>query len=501
MNHLSEHKGGEKRSRKALVIGAGIGGLAAAIRLACKGYDVTVLEAAAVAGGKLRSRNVGAYRFDTGPSLLTMPEEIDALFYLAGKNPRDYFNYHTFDTSCHYYWQDGMRFIAPTDPDRFSEEAALQFNIDRNEIQQYLTHAKKVFHSVGDIFLKKSLHHYATWLSASAFQAFKKIKIADLLWSMNTLNQQRLSSPHLVQLFNRFATYNGSDPFQAPGLLHMIAALEHGQGVYFPKGGMIAIPQSLQRLAESIGVKFLFHSLVTKIETNNKKVKGVWVGDVFYGADIVVSNMDIWHTWPRLLPEWKPPQRTLNQERSSSALVFYCGVNSTFPDLGLHNIFFSENQKKEFEQIFKQGQLPEDPTVYIHISSRAEPEDAPLNSENWFILVNAPCDTGQDWDGLAEAYLNKILMKISQHLGQDLSSKIDGVSTWTPATIASETLSFGGALYGSSSNSRYAAFLRHANKNPHIKGLFHVGGTVHPGGGIPLCLRSAKIATDQINPL
>jgi diapolycopene oxygenase len=210
----------------------------------------------------------------------------------------------------------------------------------------------------------------------------------------------------------------------------------------------------------------------------------------------VVSNMDVTPTYRRLLRGQKAPEKILRQERSSSALIFYWGIKRSFPQLGLHNIFFSNNYKKEFQDIFN-GVVPAaDPTVYVNITSKDVPADAPAGCENWFVMVNVPEHKGQDWQKLIPAYREVIKRKLEPLLGADLTSVIENESTLTPLDIEFKTSSLGGSLYGTSSNNRYAAFLRHANESSRIKDLYFCGGSVHPGGGIPLCLLSAKIVSE-----
>ena len=188
----------------------------------------------------------------------------------------------------------------------------------------------------------------------------------------------------------------------------------------------------------------------------------------------------------------------MKQERSSSALIFYWGIKKTFATLGLHNIFFSEDYKAEFDAMFKQQAIHPDPTVYINISSKMQVSDAPQGCENWFTMINVPNNTGQNWDALIAEARKNIIKKLNKNLGIDLESLIENESILDPRTIESRTSSFRGSLYGTSSNSQFAAFLRHANFSKSIKNLYFVGGSVHPGGGIPLALLSAKIVADMV---
>jgi diapolycopene oxygenase len=208
--------------------------------------------------------------------------------------------------------------------------------------------------------------------------------------------------------------------------------------------------------------------------------------------------MDIVPTYRRLLPQLKAPEKTLSQPRSSSALIYYWGIRHRFPELHLHNIFFSQHYAQEFGSIFQSRTVAPDPTVYVNITSKYSPADAPPGMENWFVLVNVPHNQGQDWPQLVATTRQAVIHKISGVLQTDIRPLIACERVWDPVGIENQTSSFAGALYGSSSNNPMAAFLRHPNFTSHLKNLYFCGGSVHPGGGIPLCLLSAKIVGDLV---
>jgi phytoene dehydrogenase-like protein len=208
--------------------------------------------------------------------------------------------------------------------------------------------------------------------------------------------------------------------------------------------------------------------------------------------------MDIFSTYEKLLPDQSHPKRILSQERSSSAVIFYWGIRKQFPELDLHNIFFSQDYQKEFTNLFEHKTLCDDPTVYINITSKEEVGDAPSGCENWFVMVNAPGDYGQDWNKLVAQVRENIINKINRLLGIDIEPLIEVEDVLSPPLIEQRTSSYRGALYGTASNSKFTAFLRHPNFSSRIKQLYCSGGSVHPGGGIPLCLLSAKITSDLI---
>ncbi|MFZ6053465.1 1-hydroxycarotenoid 3,4-desaturase CrtD [Halocola ammonii] len=484
--------------RNAIIIGAGIAGLASALRLRNKGFEVDVFEANSYAGGKIHAQNLDGFRFDMGPSLFTMPHLVDELFRLFGKNPRDFFNYRQKETICNYFWSDGTRFSASADKQQFVDQAAKTFDESSEKIEKYLNRNAEKYELTADIFLKKSLHNAKTYLSVNTLKSLLKSGRLDIGKSLNQVNEIYFDHPKLVQLFNRFATYNGSSPYSTPGIMSMIPHLEMELGTYFPEGGMHEISQSLYRLAKEQGINFHFNSKVEKILLDDKKAKGVRANGVDHLADVVVSNVDVFSTYKHLLKEARQPKKILSQERSSSAIIFYWGINNEFPQFDLHNILFSDNYKEEFESIFETKKLFDDPTVYINISSKEETRDAPKGCENWFVMINVPVNEGQYTEEVFQQARKYVIHKIQNTLGVDITQHIVTENRLDPISIESNTNSHGGSLYGTSSNSKFAAFLRHPNFSSSVKNLYFCGGSVHPGGGIPLCLLSAKIATNEI---
>ena len=481
---------------KVIVIGAGIAGIASAIRQAVKGHEVAVYEANAYPGGKLSAFRSGNFRFDAGPSLFTMPHYVDELFSLAGKNPKDEFTYEKLETVCRYFYEDGTRINAWANRDKLAEEIALKTKDPASSVHQFLDYSARIYAITHSIFLEKSLHRLRSFLNCETLKAVFRFPKIDPFRSMNTANTDFFTDDKTIRFFNRYATYNGSNPYKAPATLNVIPHLEQHFGAYFPKGGMVAITQSLVKLAENLGVKFNYRARVEEILVEDKKVKGIRLNGEIIPADRVISNMDIWFTYRQLLKKEVAPKRILSQERSSSALIFYWGIKAEFPELDLHNIFFSEDYKKEFAAIWEQQAIDVDPTIYVNISAKYQTEDAPKGAENWFVMINVPANTGQNWDKLIAEARKNIIQKLSRMLNRDITTLIVAEDILDPRSIEQKTASYQGSLYGTSSNNQFAAFLRHANFSSKIKELYFVGGSVHPGGGIPLALLSAKIVDD-----
>lgn len=483
--------------KKVIIVGAGIAGIASAIRLRAQGLEVEVFEANNYPGGKLTAFSQDGFRFDAGPSLFTMPQLVDELFELMGENPSDHFRYLRLSHTCHYFWNDGSAFEAPANPEEFVSAASETFQESELALSRHMRKAKWLYEKTHFIFLERSLHRMRNYMSLRVLKSFAQLWRMDLLKTMHSANQKRLKNPKLVQLFDRFATYNGSNPYRAPGILNIIPSLEHHFGTYLPQGGMHDITTALFELAMRHGVVFHFGQKVERIVTG-KGVQGVSIDGVLHAADIVVSNMDVVPTYRKLLPHESAPERALNQERSSSAIIFYWGINATFPQLDLHNIFFSDHYREEFDHIFQKGSLHPDPTVYVNITSKYVTGDAPEGCENWFVMINAPGNKGQEWDRLVAEAKENIIRKLNSVLDCQLEELIVTERVLDPRGIEMNTSSYQGSLYGSASNARLAAIFRHPNFNDRVKGLYFCGGSVHPGGGIPLCLNSARIVAEEV---
>lgn len=481
------------------IIGAGIGGLATAIRLAVKGHEVTVYEKNSKPGGKISELHFNNYRFDTGPSLFTLPELVDELFALCGESVDKWLPYESLSNNCEYFFSDGTVFNFYQDKKLLAHEVATKTSDTIESLKKRLDKSQEVYELSAPVFIFRP---FARKLSDFNTPPYKKIATQlyklDFLRTMNQANKSDFKDQNLVQLFNRYATYNGSNPYKAPATLNMIAHLENNIGAYFPLKGMYSIVESLYKLAMKKGIQFHLETPVQSIEIENKEAVGVIVNNELKRYDIVISDADVRYIANNLISDYPLRKRLNRSELSSSALIFYWGINKTFDELELHNILFSGDYKTEFKKLFKDKIIYDDPTVYIFISSKLVKGDAPKGCENWFVMINAPANNGQYTEEFISKVRRNIINKINHHLHTDIEKYIVGGKVVSPLSIEANTNSLDGALYGVSSNSMFSAFRRHLNSLKKIQNLYFVGGSVHPGGGIPLCLASAKIVDDEI---
>jgi phytoene desaturase len=485
---------------KIAIIGAGLGGLSAASYLSNSGFEVDVFEQNSSPGGKADSLETGGFRFDMGPSLLTMPFVLQNIFLKCGKNIEDYLAIKPLEIICKYFYPDGTIINAYSNPDHFSNEVEAKTNESKYTTLNYLGYCKTIYDLTSEIFLFGNPSNPSTYLNAKAAGTLFKINRIDPFRTMHEANLSFFKDKRIIQLFDRYATYTGSNPFTAPATLNIIQHVEYNLGAFVSEGGIYSIIKALQKLCEEDGTSFHFNSKVESILIKNDQAEGIEVNGKKLMYDSVVSNADINFTYRNLLKDTSSPAalRYSKMEPSLSGLVFYWGLMGVHPDLEIHNILFSDDYKKEFDDIFEKKVCPDDPTVYIYISSKFNQTDAPNGHENWFVMINAPFLNEQNWDEEILRSRKNILKKIKEFLQIDLKDKIISEKILTPELIEKKTGSFKGSIYGISSNNKMSAFLRHPNKSKKYKGLYFCGGSAHPGGGIPLTLLSGKLAAEQI---
>ncbi len=480
--------------KKINIIGSGIAGLAAAIRLSKKGYQVAIFEKNNYLGGKLSELKLGSFRFDKGPSLLTMPHLIDELS--EGDPNLTLMPYTKLNTLTHYFFEDGTKIKATSTLNEFAKEISEKLNENETVVLNHLKKSAFYYKITSDLFLTQSLSKIKNFLNLKTLKGILCIPKLNLFRTMHYQNAITFKNKKTVQIFDRYATYNGSNPYKAPALLNIIPHLEFGFGAFLPKDGMHQITKHLHQLALSLGVEIKLNAPVEKINLQNNKVVGLTSNGLFYECDSVLSDIDIHSVYEHLLPKEFKPKKLLSQEKSSSAYVFYFGINKEFNELDVHNILFSENYKEEFDCLFNEQKPYHDPTIYINITSKLCKLDAPSNCENWFVMINAPHNTSKEPITYGSELRKQVLAKINRMLKTNIEPYIIEEAVLDPYEIEMQTSSVGGSLYGNASNNKFSAFLRHANFSSSIKGLFFLGGSVHPGGGIPLCLLSAKIVAN-----
>ena len=485
--------------RTVAVVGAGLGGMAAAVRLARAGAEVEVFEQSSGPGGKAASLSASGYRWDTGPSLLTMPFVFRRLFEEAGERLEEYLTFLPLEPLCTNFFPDGTVLRDSSDPGRFAAELRRLSSDPPESLFRYLAHGKKIYDASAHLFLFQSIQEALRGGGVSPRDLLALTRL-DALRSLHAANASFFNDPRLVMLFDRYATFNGSNPYRAPATLAIIPAVEYGFGGFTVREGIHAIPLAYERLGRKLGVRFRFGCRVEQILVDGMRARGVRAGGEDLPFDAVVSNADVLSTYRTLLPGLQDPlgRRYERLEPSTSGLVFLWGMKAAFPEMSVSSIFFPDDYRAEFRDLFERRRCPVDPTVFVNVSSKVTPGDAPRGRENWFVLVNAPADAGQDWAGETGRVRAAVLSRLRRALGRDVEGFIEAEEVITPPDIERLTSSTRGSLYGISSNSRLSAFLRHPNRHPRIRGLYFCGGSAHPGGGMPLVTLSGMIAADLL---
>ncbi|MBX3010209.1 MAG: phytoene desaturase [Caldilineaceae bacterium] len=489
----------DSQRKPIVIIGAGIGGLSTAIRLAAAGQAVTVVEQNAQVGGKMSQWVADGFRWDTGPSVITMRPVLEELFQSAGRQLTDYLTLQPVEPLTRYFYADGTYLDLTNHWPALAAQLAALEPADVAGYLRFLAHAAELHSITGPTFI---YDQPPDWRSLLGVSPRKISKIAPWL-TLDQSIQRFVHSPHLRQLLGRFATYVGASPYQAPATLGVIAHVELTGGVWYSQGGIYAIAQALRQLATELGVELRLGQAVQQITVSNEAATGIMLttGDEI-AAQTVIANVDVTTVYERLLP---PSPKTARQryklqqiEPSCSGYVLLLGVEEQHPTLAHHNIFFAPDYRQEFADIFQQGRPPREPTIYVAITSKSDPTHAPPGCENWFVLVNAPPLGSQfDWQQEEARYRQQILDRLAA-VGYPIQSRLRHITALTPVDLAQRTGAWRGALYGLSSNQALNAFRRPHNRCATIRGLYFVGGTTHPGGGVPMVILSSKVVTAMI---
>ncbi len=453
------------------IICAGFGGLSAAIHLAARGVQVVVHERQSVAGGKASEIEADGFRFDTGPSLLTMPFVLEELYEVADARPEERVTLMPVDPICRYLFPDGTVLDAAADEEEFRSQVSALAPGEDEAVRRFLDYSQRIYELTSDIFLFNSLGDLKKLLRWRNVPTMLRLPQIDAFRTVHQGVASFFQDARLRQLFARYATYNGSNPYVAPATLNIIPYVEFRLGGYYVQGGIYALVRSLRAVAERLGVRFEFGSDVETIKTQQGQVRGLIADETFFAADAVISNADAVHTMTQLTQISRRRKRRFEKlEPSCSGLVFLWGVRGQHGKLAQHNILFSENYREEFSDIFTRLQPPVDPTVYVSITSRADPAHAPQGCENWFVLVNMPYLTEANRGEVVDMMRERILLRLRK-AGIEVASDILHESVVTPEDLEKRYNANRGSIYGISSNARSAAFLRPQNSVRAIPGL------------------------------
>ena len=493
---------------KVVVIGAGIGGMSAAARLAKAGHEVTIFEASNRTGGKCQTKWIGDYAFDIGPSLLTLPAVYRDLFLKTGKRIEHILELEPVDPAFKYQFADGKQITFPNLSlkaicDSIEEALGKTAGDEWHNLMQRAEHMWDV--SRGP-FVESELKSIKSLIAKKGF--LKDLRVISPLTSLRSLTSKYTKNPYLSKIIDRYATYSGSDPRKVPAVLLTIAFVESSFGAWHIKGGIGQLSVALEERCRDLGVKFELNSPVTRITNQGSSATGVVVNGQNIAADYVVANADAELVYNKLLPPnlsaVKSERKKLaNSTKSLAGFSLLLGLDNSklagaAPVMKHHNVYFPENYDTEFDDIFTKKIPVDDPTIYICAPNDPDMVKGP-NKESWFVLVNAPRHepgTGWNWSKGSSLYAAKIIEKLDA-LGLRVSERLDVMEFQTPLDLQNSVGAPGGSIYGTSSNGARSAFLRASNTSP-LKNLYCVGGSAHPGGGLPLVGISAEIVAEAI---
>lgn len=487
------------KKTKAVVIGAGFGGLSAAIRLATLGAEVTVIERQSCAGGKLQRVKLGDYCFDRGPSTITMPHVFREVFELAGAHMEDYVKLYDLEPRTRNIFADGMIVDLSKDPAFMKEQIASYSSQDAQSYDAFMKESRALYQEAERKFLGQLLLRPKDKYNLSMLKSLLRVRP---LTTLEKLLRRYFRHPNTLAMFGRYATYVGSSPYEAPSIFAMLGHVETELGVYGVQGGTYSLITGMETLAREKGVVIRTNEEVRRLKTRNGQVTGVETNQGEYRADVVIANGDVLSMHQLLIPETERPSmdnRKIQQyEPSLSGFVTLAGVRKKYDKLLHHTVFFPADYKAEFTDIFTEKVAPQDPAIYICCSSCSEPEMAPEGGSNLFILANAPYISDRwQWKHELSIYQNKILGKLSD-AGITELDQAEVMSHYTPEDIQRDTLAYRGSIYGISSNTVSQTFTRPSNRSKDIKGLWFTGGTTHPGGGTPVVTLSGRLVAEEI---
>jgi len=480
--------GGKKQ---VVVIGAGLGGMSAAIMLARSGFSVTVVEKNSHTGGKLNQLKSGGFSFDLGPSIFTLPQFFRPLFEGDGKSLEDYIRLERLDPQWRNFFVDGTVIDLWEAPAGMSQELARFGPEVTQEYEEFLRYSRRQYQVVERGYLKQGLDTFADFVR---FYGWREGRDLDYLRSMSGSIYKRVSNPYLRDIFEYFIKYVGSSALDSPAFMNLMPNIQMEFGLWYVSGGLYELAHAFRRRLQECGVSLLLDREVVRIAHRDKEVSGVEVhgadgNTTFLPADYVVSNMEVIPAMQKLLAVSAAAMKKVRRFKPScSGIILHLGLDRVYPQLAHHNFFYSADQHSHFRRVFRERKLPDDPTLYVVAPTRTDPSQAPPGCDNIKILPHIPplsedrSTTVEDYVALKEICLDK-LERMGLH---DLRRHIVVEDFWTPFDIESRYNSNGGSIYGVACDRRSNFAFKAPKQSTQFRNLYFVGGSVNPGGGMPM---------------
>jgi phytoene desaturase len=476
------------------VIGAGLGGLSAAIHLAAAGFDVTVFEADERVGGRANRIERGGYRFDTGPSLLNYPWVFEDLFRAAGREMRDYVALRAVDPSVCFLWPDGTRFSLSSDFRLLLEECERVEPGSRPRAIRFLRDAEAKYRVAFDKLVTRDEDSYLRWLGALSIRELAKTSV----WrSLDSELKRFFRGRYIREAFGSYGMYLGGSPFDLPGLFSILAYGELAYGLWLPEGGIYALVEAIEKLARELGIKIHTGCRVKRIATRDKQVAGIELEDgSFHSSPIVVSNLDVPATDSELLG-----RDVSKTKMTPGVLTFYWGVRGQMDNLGHHTIFLPDDYRGAFDELFKAKRIPRQMPFYVSVPSATDPLLAPPGCTAMFVLVPTPLLSqmpGTDWESTAGDVKARVLARLGHHGVKLDPSAIEVEQVMTPVEWSRRFGLYDGSAFGAAHTLFQLGPMRSSNYSKEIKGLYYVGASTTPGTGIPMVVLGGKMTADRV---
>ena len=488
------------KNTRIVVIGAGLGGLSAAISLASEGFSVQLLEKNDKVGGKLNILTKDGFTFDLGPSILTMPHIFADLFSRVGKDMADYVQIQKVEPHWRNFFEDGTTVDLTEDINAQRRELDKLGPNAADEFTRFMAYSKKLCTETEAGYFAKGLDGF--WDLLRFYGPIRSLLSFDVFRSMDQGVRRYISDPKLVDILNYFIKYVGSSPYDAPALMNLLPYIQYQYGLWYVKGGMYSLALAMERLAIELGVEIRLNTEVEEIQTQNDRASAIRLnnGEIL-PADIVVSNMEVIPAMQKLLHssnvELKKMQRF---QPSCSGLVLHLGVDRIYPQLAHHNFFYSAHSHEHFDAVFHSGRLSDDPTIYVVAPVKSDPKLAPEGCEIIKILPHIP-HINPDKPLSPEDYLalrERVLIKLERMGLTDLRKHIVTEEYWTPHDIEARYYSNQGSIYGVVADRYKNLGFKAPQRSSQLKNVYFVGGSVNPGGGMPMVTLSGQRVRDKI---
>ena len=486
----------------AVVIGAGIGGIATAARLAKNGFSVTVLEKTSMPGGRASQIVRDGHRFDVGPTLFLMPEVWEETFAALGEKMSDHLHLTRIDPTYKVHFEDGLQIQLTSNLGEMQQQLE---KIDKNAFQGFLGYIAE-----GSQHYKISLEKF---VGRNFYNIFEYFSLANLplLFKLKALVKHYANAGHffkderLKAAFTFQNMYLGLSPYDAPATYSLLQYTELAEGVWYPEGGMYKSIQALTAVAEKLGVRFVYNTPVKAINVSANKVESVLTADgQVYSADLFVGNADLPYIYKELLPPNAEAARLDKKQYTCSTIMFYWAVDKQYPQVAMHNVFLAGEYRASFDQIFNDHNLPDEPSFYVHAPARIDPAAAPAGQDTLYVLVpvghlNENNPGHQDWEALVNRARETVFARLEKDMGiSDLREHIKYEIINTPLTWKEQFNLAKGAAFGLSHNFSQVGYLRPQNRHAQFKNMYFSGASTHPGTGLPIVLLSARLTTERI---